>query len=289
MNRLHAWTLIATGALTACATPPPPEPLAPETLVAVTADHKLVRFNAARPGVLQSSLSLRGLKPGEQIVGIDYRVARGELYALANSGQLYRVDADKAELSPVGEPVPLPGDNAGPWGFDFNPTVDRIRVTSAQGYSLRRHPDTGVQVDGDPNTPSVQPDGNLRIDPADGTLRPTRIVAVGYTYNQKDEKLTTNYAIDAAQGRLMVMGSVEGQQPVVSPNSGRLRDVGPLGVPAFQRAHFDISDTRNTAYLSTATGQGADQLYRVNLATGQATRLGSVSAAGPLRGLAIQP
>lgn len=288
MNRRLLWTCLAAAAATACTTPPP-APVAPETLVAVSADHKLVRFNAARPAVLQSSLSLRGLKPGEQIVGIDYRVARGELYALASSGQLYRVDADKAELSPVGDPVPLPGDNAGPWGVDFNPTVDRLRVVSAQGFSLRRHPDTGAQVDGDPNTPSVQPDGNLRIDPADGAPRAVRIVAVGYTYHQQDDKLTTNYAIDAAQGRLMVMGSVEGQQPVVSPNTGRLRDVGPLGISPFQRAHFDIADVRNTAYLSASHGAGADVLYRVNLRTGQATRIGPVAAAGPLRGLAVQP
>jgi hypothetical protein len=289
MNRRFLWPLLAAAALTACATPPAPPVPAPDTLVAVSVDHKLVRFNAARPGVLQSSLALRGLKPGEQIVGIDYRVARGELYALADSGQLYRVDVDQALLTPVGEPVPLPGGKAGPWGVDFNPTVDRLRVVNAQGFSLRRHPDTGAQVDGDPNTPSVQPDGNLRIDPADGTPRPVRIVAVGYTYNKNDEKLTTNYAIDAAQGRLMVMGSVEGQQPVVSPNTGRLRDVGPLGIPAFQRAHFDIADVRNTAYLSASHGAGADVLYRVDLSTGQATRIGPMDASGPLRGLAVQP
>ena len=36
------------------------------------------------------------------------------------------------------------------FGFDFNPTVDRIRIVSDTGQNLRAHPDTGavVAVDG---------------------------------------------------------------------------------------------------------------------------------------------
>ncbi len=286
--------LILLGALllSACASGPsePPGPAAKETILAVTADHRLIRFNAGQPQRLLASLALRGLKPGERVLGIDFRVARNQLYLLASSGQLYRVKVASAQLEPVGEPQPLPNGGAGEWGFDFNPTVDRIRVVNSHGANLRRHPDTGAQVDGDPNQAGLQGDALLQFDPSDRHAgQRAEVVAAAYTYNKDDEKLTTNYAIDAARGLLLTQGSREGVQPVVSPNSGRLFTVGSLGLKPFVRAQFDISDVRNLAYLAV-DGQGAgDTLFQVDLGSGQARRIGSLVGGVSLRGLAIEP
>ena len=60
----------------------------PETVWAVTANHELIHFNAGQPGKLLSRRPLQGLSEGEVIVGIDYRVARGVLYALSSAGRL---------------------------------------------------------------------------------------------------------------------------------------------------------------------------------------------------------
>jgi len=72
---------------------------------------------------------------------LDVRPANGAVYAIGRSGQLYTVDRRLGAATKVGAPVALPGTTV---GFDFNPTVDRIRVVTDTGQNLRVHPDTGA-------------------------------------------------------------------------------------------------------------------------------------------------
>lgn len=280
---------LAAVLLAACATTDETVgPPAKEMIVAVTADNKLIRFNGGQPQRIQSSLALKGLQPGEQVLGIDFRVARNQLYLLASSGQLYRVKLTDASLEPIGAAVGLPA-SGGQWGFDFNPTVDRIRVVHETGANLRRHPDNGSQVDGNPGLDGLQGDGTLMFDAGDvNANKPVRIGGAGYTYNKQDEKITTNYAIDLAQGLLVTQGTKEGVAPAVSPNTGRLFTIGPLGIRP-QRLQFDISDVNNAAYIAVDEAAG-DAVYRVDLASGKATRVARIGAGGiQLRGMAIEP
>lgn len=266
-----------------------------ELLVAITASHRLITFRADRPEELLSRVPLMGLQPGEGILGMDFRVARGELFALSTSGRLLRIDTDSGKVRPVGPGVKLPQARA--FGFDFNPTVDRIRVVGDRGDNLRLHPDTGAQVDGQPDVDGLQPDGPLRY--ADGDEQAgnaPRIVAAGYTYNKDNDKITTNYAIDARAGHLVMQGSPEGATPVVSPNTGLLRTVGPLGVHSFDHASLDIDDVKNNAYLVTGRiGSTHSRLYTIDLKTGQAKLIGLIGPArerdrlGTVLGVAIQP
>jgi hypothetical protein len=235
---------------------------------------------------------LSGLPADEQLRGMDYRVARGVLYAVTDSGRLYTVDTAKAHLQPVAPAAPAFWPvQGGVTGFDFNPTVDRIRVVSASAQNLRLHPETNAMVDGDAANPGVQPDGALRYAPDDRQAgRRPDVAGVAYTYNKKDEKLTTNYAIDRALGALLMQGSLEGAQPVVSPNTGLLRTVGLLGTGPLSEAHFDISDVANTALLAArAAGQNTTRLYQLDLGTGRARELGVVGGGERLLGLAIEP
>lgn len=289
MNRLHLTAAAVAAMLAACATPSEPlGPLAKETVHALTTDQRLVTFNAGQPQKLLASKAIGGLQPQETLLGIDYRVARGQLYALGSSGRLYRVDPASGQATAIGAPiaVPLAGRE---FGFDFNPAVDRIRVVGDGGQNLRLHPDTGAVVDADPKADGTQIDGTLGYDAADRNAgKPAAIVAAGYTYSKADEKVTTNFAIDAQQGTLVTQGSREGVQPAVSPNSGRLFTVGALGAGAFERAAFDIGDVDNTAYAALSGGSGS-VLYRIDLATGAATRIGTVGGGQPVLGLAIVP
>ncbi len=295
ISTAHGAPLVASvaamlGACAALETAPPMGPKAKEDIVAVTASNHLLRFNAGQPQNLRDRRPLQGLREGERLLGIDYRVARGELYALGAGGQLYRIDVERAQASPVGTPAPLPGDSA-EWGFDFNPTVDRIRVVSDRGADLRLHPDTGAVVDSNPAVPGIQVDGRLVYDVADANAGKTpRVVAAGYTYNKTNDKITTNYAIDASLGVLVHQGTKEGAKPAVSPNSGRLYTVGALGTPHFDHATLDISDVSNAAYSGLhAHGASATRWYRIDLATGHATLLGTVGGGEPLVGAAIEP
>lgn len=286
---LISGTLLATGCAGLSDTGGTPRK---EIVRAVTRSHHLVSFNAGQPGRLLSDVTLKGLAAGETVLGIDYRVARGELYALGSSGRVFRVDTASGQLTPVGKEEtfaqPL---NGRQFGFDFNPAADRIRIVSDARQNLRAHPDTGALVDAAPDTPGLQADDTLHYAAGDANEQVApQLVAAGYTYNKNDEKITTNYAIDAATGALVRQGSIEGAQLVVSPNLGRLYTVGPLGVAGVTDAHFDIADLDNAAYavLGTATETGA-LFYEIDLKTGKATRIGKVGDGEALRGIAIEP
>lgn len=269
----------AAALLTACAsTSEPAGGPRPETVYAVTDAAELIRFNAGRPQHIEQRLPLQGLPPGDRLVGIDFRVARGVLYALSASGRLYTVDTSTARLSAVGSgaPVALQGQR---FGVDFNPVADRVRVASDSGQNLRLHPDTGALAATDP---AVQL-------PATRTgAAPVVVAGAAYTYNKRDDKLTTNYAIDIANGWLLTQGSREGVQPVVSPNTGVLAAVGELGTGALEDAAFDIADTNNAALAALRSG-GRTRLFAVDLDSGRATLLGTVGDGRALWGLAIAP
>lgn len=286
-----ALALIALAAMSGCSSLPEetPGPPAKEMIFAVTTRQQLIQFNAGQPQKLLSSKALRGLAPEERLLGIDYRVAKGQLYGLGASGQLYRINTQDGSISTVGTPSALPGEGAQEWGFDFNPTVDRIRVVNDAGFNLRLHPDTGAIVDGNPDQPGVQFDGRLAFDAADVNAgKPVALVAAGYSYNKRDEKITTNYALEGRQGLLMHQGSKEGVQPMISPNSGRLFTIGSLGIGPFERATLDVSDVSNAAYSAISRGNSSTW-YRIDLETGRATRIGTIGGGEAVVGAAIEP
>lgn len=294
MNRTLTLALSAL-ALASCTTPPvepadPPEgPLQRETVYGLTDQHELLRFNAGQPRRILDRKPLQGLTAGDAVVGIDYRVARGVLYALTRSGALYTVDTATGRLtrvgsSPIGLTLP-----EGAYGVDFNPVADRIRVVSGR-FNLRLHPDTGAAVDFDPATPGLQPDPELHYAAGDASAgRLPDVVAAGYTYNKTDDRLTTNYALDRAAGTLVMQGSREGLTPVVSPNTGRLTTVGPLGLGPLADASLDIADVSGVALAGLRRAGGAARLYRIDLGSGRATLVGTIGDGKPLRGLAIEP
>jgi len=284
--------LVALAALSACTSVPEPQGAPAKELVwAVTAQHELIKFNAGQPQQVLERRPVTGLAAGDTLVGIDYRVARGVLYALSAGGRLYTLSTATGALSPVGSApaaVPLTG---GPWGVDFNPAADRVRVVSAGGQNLRLHPDTGAVVDFDANTPGLQTDPALAYAPGDTNAgKAPQVVGAAYTYNKRDEKLTTNYAIDRALGVLVTQGTVEGVAPAVSPNTGRLFTVGTLGLGPLTDVAFDIADLNNKALAAVRTGGDArTRLYEVDLSNGRARLVGTVADGAALRGLAIEP
>lgn len=269
----------AAALLAACAGITTDEPAgAPraETVFAVTETNKLMRFNAGTPRHIEQRQPIRGLGARESLVGIDFRVARGVLYGLTSAGRLVTIDVATGNAKPVGNasPVSLQGAR---FGFDFNPVADRIRVVSDAGQNLRLHPDTGELAAADPPLTNASA----------GQPAPT-IVGAAYSYNKSNDKLTTNYAIDLRRGWLVTQGSIEGTQPMISPNTGRIFDIGALGTGPVDDVAFDIADTDNAA-LAALRKNGRTRLFKIDLTTGRARLLGTVGDGEPLRGLAIAP
>ena len=286
-------TVIIAGALalTGCASIEVDGPARKEIAFAMTASNQLISFNAGQPRKLLSKKPVTGLQPNETVVGIDYRVAKGQLYAVGNSNRLYIIDTATGSAKQVGSGTFAVALSGTEFGVDFNPVVDRIRVVSNSGQNMRLHPETGAVVDSDPNKEGVQTDGPLEYVNGDVNFgKVPGLVAAGYTYNKTNEKLTTNYAIDGRYGTLVTQGTQENVAPAVSPNTGRLYTVGPLGISGFNRASFDIADLSGDAFLAvSAAGESNSRLYQVNLKTGKAAQIGTIGAGEIVVGMAIEP
>lgn len=214
----------------------------------------LLRFDTRFPGLIQDRTPITGLPAGVSLVGIDVRPATGDLIGVGSNSVVYRVDANTGATGAIGTGF-NPGLAGGSFGVDVNPVPDALRITGDSGQNLRISFATGNHGAGSP----------------DGALNPgsPNVVASAYTssvLSATRPASTTLYAIDAATNQLLV------QNP---PNAGTLVDPKPLGVDAGPNTGFDIAGGLGYMVTTPAGGTGA-VLYRVDLGTGQATRLGPV-------------
>jgi Domain of unknown function (DUF4394)/RTX calcium-binding nonapeptide repeat (4 copies) len=241
---------------------------------------RIVGFNESAPRNLLSDAAVTGLQPGESLLGIDFRPANGLLYGLGSSNRLYAIDPVTGAASQVGSgqfAVPI---TPGAVGFDFNPTVDRIRFVTEAGQNGRINPDTGSLVDFDTLTGGIQLDRNLVYAAGDRNFNnPPAGVAAGYVNNFAGATSTTLFVIDSNSDVLVR------QDP---PNNGVLNTIGPLGVDASTILGFDIrSSGGNETALAAIDVAGVSSLYRINLTTGQASIVGQIGDGRAIKGLAL--
>ena len=269
-----------------------PDAELPENMLALLSNNRLIKFNVAHPDSIISRVTLQGVKQqDERIVGIDYRVAYGVLYAVSNTGQVYTVNTDSGQMTPIGEPTQQVVLEGALYGVDFNPAADRIRVVTDAGVNSRMHPETGLYVDNNSDLAGVQLDGSLQynLDDVSHGLAP-HLVAAAYTYNAKNSKLTTNFAIDAVQGALVTQGTRETDKEQVSPNTGQLYTVGKLATGPVADAHFDIADVTNAAYVALSAEKNPSYiLYKISLEDAQLIKIGEIASGQPIVGIAIEP
>jgi Domain of unknown function (DUF4394) len=233
---------------------------------------QLVSFRPGRPGALLSSVAIGGLAAGEQLLGLDFRPASGELYALGSTSRVYVVDAASGFASALGSGPFSPLLAGSEFGFDFNPVPDRIRVVSDAEQNLRLNPNNGALAAVDQPLAFAAGDVNFGADPS--------VTAAAYTQNFAGTATTALYGIDAASGNLVL------QNP---PNNGTLNTIGALGIAGFGLATgFDISAYGGALATLAPGAGGASSLYTVNLSTGAATLVGAVAGAA-LRDIAIEP
>lgn len=248
-----------------------------QTMYGIAGRRNLVKFNSANTCEILSDQQITGLQDEEKILGIDFRPATGQLYGLGSSSRLYTIDLATAAATPIGT-QPFTTTLQGKFfGFDFNPTVDRIRIVSNTGQNLRLHPDTGA-IGG--------VDGTLAYAVGDpNETKSPRVVGVAYTNPDNDPTTgTTLYDIDRKLDLLSI------QNP---PNNGTLNTVAGLNRKVGNRLGFDIA-ADGTAYVAFNPSEkdekkecGESELATLDLATGQMTSLGFVGTDDALRGLAV--
>jgi trimeric autotransporter adhesin len=250
-------------------------------MFAVTDKNALLNFNPGQPSMINSTRFITGLSQGESVVGLDFRAANGQLYALTTANRLYTINPSNGAATPVGAPLGFLAGQS--FGFDFNPTVDRIRTTSDADQTTRINPNNGARAD------APTPDGPLAFAAGDANAgQNPNIVGSAYTNNFAGSTATTLYNIDSNLNALVTQGTAAGVTPVVSPNTGQLFTVGPLGVAVGGGpVGFDIAPVTNAAFASfTPNGAKASTLFTINLRTGAATPVGNIGGRGFVRDIA---
>jgi len=238
----------------------------------------LVSFDSGNPGVIRTAVNITGLAATQVLVGTDFRPATGELFALGydatnQQGQLYILNLSTGALTAVGSAGSLPlGPTASAIGFDFNPTVDRIRITSAANQAnLRMNPADGTYIT---DTALTNPNGTPAMS------------AAAYTNNDNNANTgTTLYGYDQARNVLLRS---------TNANAGTYVDQGSTGLTVNPGVDFDVfsdvsnpSAPANSAFLvASPTGSTADNLYTVDLNSGGTSLVGRIGNGSNLTGLA---
>ena len=241
------------------------------TVYGVTTANSLVRFDSATPGTINNSVLVTGLNTGATLRGIDFRPVDGLLYGVSSDSRLYTINLSTGLASVIGAPGAFTL-NGTSFGFDFNPTVDRIRVVSDTDRNVRLTPAGGL----------AGTDTNLVYAPADVNAgQNPNIVGSAYTNSFPGATTTTLYGIDSGLDQLVI------QNP---PNAGTLNSVGSLGFNTSDLVGFDIFFFDNRAFASlTGTAAGASSsLFSINLASGAATSIGAIGSGLQIAGIAIQ-
>jgi hypothetical protein len=273
-HRLHRLALGSATAVILGAALIGPAAAAHETrLTVLTVNGWLAQVTPATACDPTDAVRISGLAEGETILAIDERPATGALYGLGSSSRLYVINPISGVADAVADAPFSPRLSGSAFGFDFNPTVDRIRIVSDSGQNLRAHPDTGA---------IAVVDASLAFDPTDANASvDADVVGAAYTNPDRDPATgTTLYDLDAGLDALLT------QAP---PNDGTLNTIG--GTARLNDlTGFDIAPG-NTAFVAfKATGGrdcGPSTIASIHLATGGVVMTWSVGTHAPLRGIAV--
>lgn len=233
----------------------------------------IISFDSADPGSTSGGPFISGLQTNEAILGIDFRPATGQLYALGSTSRLYTLDPGTGVVTQVGAGAFGPPSLAGvSYGFDFNPMIDRIRVVSESNQNLVLNPNDGTVTGatplffdaGDPNA-GQNPD----------------VVHSAYSNNVPNAASTTLYGIDTKLDILVTQQASAGNLSTVGP----LLTVNPAAVGG-----FDISGATGIAYAAMMpSGGSVSNLYTINLATGAAALVGQIDGGLTITAMSVAP
>ena len=256
-----------------------------EQIYGLSDDGELFSFDSATPGTVSGEVNVTGVTSGQLLVGIDFRPATGQLYALSyestfGASQLYVIDPLSGVATTVGSGFNL-NTGSGSMGFDFNPSVDRIRVVFESGDNYRLNPIDGTLAGTDSEIAYAMGDVNFGDDAA--------IVGAAYTNNVAGGTPTTLYGYDFLNDRLVTIGGINSSP---SPNGGQLFTIGSTGINTSSASiGFDISGSTSLAYVNADVvgGGGVDNLYTVNLGNGALTLVGPIGGELAVLDLAVVP
>lgn len=242
-----------------------------ELIYGVTNSNTLVSWDSSDSSDLLGGVAVSGLMQNEQIRGIDFRPATGQLYAVGSFNNLYTVDTTSGQATLVGGGSFAPGASGASFGFDFNPTIDRIRYVSDANQNLVLNPNDGTATE----VTSLFFDGgdvNAGMDP--------NVVGSAYTNSFMGSTSTQLYGIDSALDILVTQAN----------SAGTLMTVGSLGVDVNDTLSFDISGLTGIAYATVQSDDlSRSTFWMIDLSTGDATMLGEIGGGAVVSSMAVTP
>lgn len=230
------------------------------TIFGVDENNNLVTFDSSSPGTFLSSVRITGADSSFE--ALDFRPLNNMLYGLTANRVVHMIDTATGVASAVSERLAIDGSV---FGFDFNPTIDRVRIVSNTDNNYVFNPNDG-SLTGAPTTTSLgyaSGDVNAGANPG--------VSAAAYT--------TSTFGAAASTTQLYVIDTDRDVLAKQNNNGGVLNTVGALGVDLGSRTSFDISGTDAFAF-------NGNTLYRADLGTGKLNAIGQTNRA--LFGIAIQ-
>ena len=214
----------------------------------------LDKFSTSSPSYVKKSVQVSGLQTGEKLLAIDFRPATGQLYGVGSLSRIYVINLSTGVARMINTTPFTPAINGTIVGFDFNPTVDRIRLITNNGQNLRLIPETGAVA---------AVDGNININGQAGPM----LAAAAYENSVAGAVTTTLYSIDLVSKKLYRNNP---------PNAGTLEEVGSLGLNISGEGGYDIDGKSNTG-LAVFKVNGQTTLFSVNDETAATTVLATYS------------
>ncbi len=240
------------------------------TAYGVPENKKLVTWNNATPGTVNSGMAISGLMQNEAIRGIDFRPANGQMYALGSFNRLYTIDTVTGAASMVGAGPFADALNGSSFGFDFNPVIDRIRVVSDADQNIVLNPNDGTST----LVTSLfygPGDANEGVNP--------NVVASAYTNSFAGATTTQLYGIDTGLDILVTQAN----------SAGTLGTVGALGADLTDLAGFDISISGNAFAAVQDITLGQTTFWSIDLSTGAASMIGEIGGGALVTSIAVVP
>lgn len=239
---------------------------------------QLVSFGLGNTSTSLTTKAITGLNSGDTLVDLDVNPYNGSLYAFAAGGQVYTLDPSTGAATANTTPLaPL-----ATFKTDFNPVANRVRVfdSAANNFRLTVDPGPAASPRG-----TVTPDGKLAYAVGDANAGKTpSLMGAAYTNSYLNGGTTgmvpsgtALYSVDAATNTLDLHTG--------GPAFSTLTTVGALGLTLGSNVGFDIVTAGANGGTNIAYLLNDRTLYTVNLSSGAATQIGTVSTS--LKALAV--
>lgn len=245
-----------------------------ELILGLTTQNSITVFDSAAPRDSIDGGTVKGLATNERLVAIDYRAANGQVYVLGDMDNVYTLNTTTFDATAVGTFSPdLTGTS---FAFDFNPAFmggEFARIISDTDDNRVISGDDGQYL-----APVEKTDVFYNAGDANAGTNPN-IAGIAYTNSFGVPTSTQQYGIDATLGVLVT----------VANNAGTLDTVGSLGVRGLtNELGLDISGASGTAYATLQNGPNS-KLYTIDLNTGVATEVDTITSGDLIRDITVIP